>query len=181
MTSIEEGARRAAEADIAAVAELAAGAVAEMTPRRGGSVWSRLEARSDPLDESLRRDLRADDALVVVGTIDEAVVGYGAIRLVVLHDGAVLGRVSDIYVLPEARGVGVGEVMMELLLEWAQRRGCIGVDSLALPGDRDTKNFFETHSLVARAITVHRALVEAAEPPPRASADGSLPPRGEAS
>ena len=181
MTSIEEGARRAVEADIAAVAELATGAAAEMTPRRGGSVWSRLEARSGPLDESLRRDLRADDALMVVGTIDEAVVGYGAIRLVVLHDGAVLGRVSDIYVVPEARGVGVGEVMMDLLLDWARRRGCIGVDSLALPGDRGTKNFFETHGLVARAITVHRTLVEAAEPPLGASADGSLPPRGEAS
>ena len=181
MTSIAEGARRAVEADIAAVAELAAGAAAEMTPRRGGSVWSRLEARSGPLDESLRRDLRAGDALMVVGTIDEAVVGYGAVRLVALHDGAVVGRVSDIYVVPEARGVGVGEVMMNLLLDWARRRGCIGVDSLALPGDRGTKNFFETHGLVARAITVHRALVETAEAPLGASADGSLPPRGEAS
>lgn len=165
MTSIVEGARGAAAADIAGVAGLAAQAAAELSELRGGSVWSRLEARPDPQLESLTRDLQADDALVVVGTIDGAVVGYGAIRLVELHDGSTVGRVSDIYVLPDARGVGVGEAMMELLMAWAGRRGCIGVDSLALPGDRNTKNFFETHGLVARAITVHRALPDAAGPP----------------
>ena len=165
MTSIAEGARPADEADIASVAGLAEQATAEMSARRrGGAVWSRLEARRSPQLGSLARDLRADDALVVVGTIDDAVVGYGAIRLVELHDGSTLGRVGDIYVLPDARGVGVGEAMMELLMDWARRRGCIGVDSLALPGDRDTKNFFETHGLVARAITVHRTLSETAEP-----------------
>ncbi len=158
MTSIDEGARRAAEADVASVAGLAEEATAEMAPLRGGAVWSRLEARPDPQLETLLRDLRSDDALVVVGTIDDAVVGYGAVRLVALHDGSTLGRVSDIYVLPDARGVGVGEAMMEMLMAWAARRGCIGVDSLALPGDRNTKNFFETHGLVARAITVHRKL-----------------------
>lgn len=165
MTSIVEGARRAAEADITSLAALAAQATAEMSELRGGRVWSRLEARPDPQLESLAQDLRADDAMVVVGTIDEAVVGYGAIRLVELHDRSTVGRVSDIYVLPDARGVGVGEAMMELLMVWARQRGCIGVDSLALPGDRNTKNFFETHGLVARAITVHRALPVAVEPP----------------
>lgn len=158
MTSIDEGARQAAEADMAVLAELASTATAELSELRGGTVWSRLEARVDPQRESLGVDLRDDDAMVVVGTIDEAVVGYGAIRLVKLHDGSHLGRLSDIYVLPEARGVGVGEAMMDLLMAWADRRGCIGVDSLALPGDRHTKNFFETHGLVARAITVHRSL-----------------------
>ena len=167
MTSIDEGARQAAEADMAALAALAAQATSEMSQQRGGSVWSRLEARPDPQLESLARDVRADDALVVVGTVDGAVVGYGAIRLVELHDGSTVGRVGDIYVLPDARGVGVGEAMMEMLMAWAGRRGCIGVDSLALPGDRNTKNVFETHGLVARAITVHRTLPEAAGPSER--------------
>lgn len=163
MTSIDEGARPAVDSDLAAVTELAAGAAAELAPRRGGYVWARLEARSEPLEQSLDRDHRSDDALVVAGTIDGAVVGYGVIRLVELHDGARLGRVTDIYVMPEARGVGVGEAMMDELMDWARRRACIGVDSLALPGDRDTKNFFETHGLVARSITVHRSLAETAE------------------
>ncbi len=159
MTSIAEGARPAAEADLAEVVGLAAEATAELSELRGGRVWSRLEARPDPQRESLVQDFEADDALVVVGTIDDAVVGYGAIRVVELHDGSTVGRVGDIYVLAEARGVGVGEAMMELLIQWAGQKGCIGVDSLALPGDRSTKNFFETHGMVARAITVHRSLL----------------------
>ena len=163
MTAIDEGARPAVEADIDAIAELAGRAAAEMSPLRGGSVWVRLEARREPLRAGLVEDLRSGDACLTAGTIDGAVVGYGAARLVTLHDGAVLGRVDDIYVMPEARGVGVGEAMMEMLLDWARSRGCVGVDSLALPGDRETKNFFETHGMVARSITVHRALPGAAD------------------
>ncbi len=150
---------------------MAALASAELAVQRGGAVWSRLEARPDPQHESLARDLADDESLVVVGTIDTAVVGYGAVRLVKLHDSTTLGRISDIYVMPDARGVGVGEAMMELLLAWAQTRGCIGVDSLALPGDRHTKNFFETHGLVARAIITHRALTS--QQPQRGSGEES--------
>ena len=47
---------------------------------------------------------------------------------------------------------------MDDLVAWCRDRGCVGVDSLALPGDRATKNFFESFGLVARAIVVHRPL-----------------------
>ena len=40
---------------------------------------------------------------------------------------------------------------------WARATGCIGIESMALPGDRDTKNFFEAAGLIARAIVVHRS------------------------
>ncbi|MDH3754909.1 MAG: GNAT family N-acetyltransferase, partial [Acidimicrobiia bacterium] len=72
--------------------------------------------------------------------------------------GSRLAVLEQIYVLPEARGVGVGESIMGEVEAFAQSQGCIGIDSLALPGDRATKNFFETFGLVARAITVHRKL-----------------------
>ena len=66
--------------------------------------------------------------------------------------------VDELFVEPEARGVGVGEAMMDLLVAWCVERGCVGIDAVALPGDRDTKNFFETFGLKARAIVVHRPL-----------------------
>ena len=66
--------------------------------------------------------------------------------------------IEDLYVEPPARGVGVGEALMNLILAWATEHGCFGVDSIALPGDRGTKNFFESFGLVARKIAVHRAL-----------------------
>jgi hypothetical protein len=40
----------------------------------------------------------------------------------------------------------------------AAAAGAVGIEATALPGDRATKNFFETHGLVARALTVHRRL-----------------------
>ena len=106
--------------------------------------------------ESLRHALTDPDQRVVVGTIDDAAVGLGTVRVVGLADGRPLGVVDELFVEPEARGVGVGEAMMDLLVDWCRQRHCVGIDAIALPGDRDTKNFFETFGLTARAIVVHR-------------------------
>ena len=81
MTTIDEGARPAIESDITIITELASQAISELMPQRGGEVWSRLEARTEPIESGLRRDLNAADSSVVVGTIDRVVVGYGTIRL----------------------------------------------------------------------------------------------------
>lgn len=153
-------ARAAAHADLDELEALAGTAIAAMGPQRGGSLWQRRDARRAPLRAGLEADLArpgADGALVV-GTIDGTVVGYGCSRLEALEDGGVLSVVTDLFVRPEARGVGVGEAMMELLVAHAREQGALGIDSLALPGDRATKNFFETFGLKARAIVVHRSL-----------------------
>jgi GNAT superfamily N-acetyltransferase len=153
-----QGARRCQADDLGRVTQLAETAAVELTAQRGGPIWVRREARPHPQRDGLAAALDDPEVHVVVGTIDEAIVGYGVARLDPLHDGALLGVVSDLYVEPEARGVGVGEAMMTDLVAWCEERGCVGVDSLALPGDRATKNFFESFGLVARAIVVHRRL-----------------------
>ena len=155
---MSEECRRAEPGDLPVLEALAELAVEEMSPLRGGSVWSRREARRAPMAEGFRADLADPDVCVAVGAIDGTVVGYGTVRVEPLHDGDPIGRVDDLYVMPDARGVGVGESIINHLTDWAAGRGCVGLDSLALPGDRHTKNFFETHGLVARAIIVHRKL-----------------------
>ncbi len=155
---MEVVARLAGTDDLAALTVLATEAVEELGPRRGGAVWRRQAARELPPTDSLRRDLDDDDVVVVAGTIDGTVVGYGVARVEVLRDGSRLAVVSDLFTTPGARGVSVGESMMNLLVEEATALGCFGIDSLALPGDRETKNFFESFGLVARAIVVHRSL-----------------------
>ena len=153
-----EGARRADPGDLAVIAGLARLAIVELTPHRGGAVWHRSEARSEPVEPALAQLLASDspDTLVVVGLIDDTPVGYGVVSIEALHDGQRLAVVSDLYVLPDARGIGVGEAMMDLLVERGQSAGAVGIDAMALPGDRQTKNFFETFGLKARAIVVHR-------------------------
>lgn len=153
-----ESARPATSEDIEALAALAAQAVAELTPSKGGGVWSRREARAAPYDASLRADLDSPDHGVFAGEVAGAVVGYAVVHAEPLRDGGVLGIIDDIYVEPDARAIGLGEALMEQVERWCRARGCIGIDGLALPGNRETKNFFETFGLVARAIVVHRPL-----------------------
>ena len=152
-----EAVRPATGADLERLVSLAVEAVDEQRGARGGAVWSRREARRDP-SRTLAAALADVATSVIVGTLDEVVVGYGVLRIETLDDGGLLGVVDDLYVEPDARGVGVGEALMADLVERAIAAECLGIDALALPGNRETKNFFEASGLTARAIVVHRSL-----------------------
>lgn len=154
-----EAARPATTADVARVAELARLAASDLQEQRGGPLWTLREGRLEPLEQQFEAGLQAEDHLLLVGTIDDVVVGFAAARWEVLQDGSRHGVVDEIYVEPPARGVAVGEVMMDAVIAWCTEAGCRGVDAVALPGDRATKNFFERFGLTARAIVVHKRLV----------------------
>ncbi|MGH9039000.1 MAG: GNAT family N-acetyltransferase [Acidimicrobiia bacterium] len=151
----EEGVRPAVAADVPAILELAAAMRAELTPMRGGVLWSLREARPEPLDAAYKALVDRADARVVLGTIDDTPVGYGVGEVEVLQDGSLLGIVSELFVDPEARAIGVGEAMLGALVEFFAASGCRGVDSFALPGHRAAKNFFEESGFTARAIIMH--------------------------
>ena len=154
----EEGCRPAVATDVARLAELAETAVAELREGRGGAVWARHTARQPPYADALALELASPKHAVVVGTIDGTVMAYGVARVDTLADGGRLGVVTDLYTEAGCRELGIGEAMMDALVAWCTAEACFGVDSLALPGDRHTKNFFESFGLVARAIIVHRSL-----------------------
>lgn len=156
--TVEEHARRATPDDLERITALATAGIAELTPTRGGELWARREARPMPVAESLIAAVDDPDQAVFVGELDGVIVGYAAVRCESLRDGSRLAVLDDIYVDPEGRGVGVGELMMDQVVTWATEKGCVGIDSMALPGNRATKNFFESFGLVARAIVVHRPL-----------------------
>lgn len=153
-----EAARPATSTDVPRVAELARLAASDLQEQRGGPLWTLREGRLEPLEEGFAAGLDRDDHLLVVGTIEDVVVGFAAARWEVLRDGSRHGIVDEIYVEPPARGVAVGEVMMDAVIAWCTEAGCTGVDAVALPGDRATKNFFERFGLTARAIVVHKRL-----------------------
>jgi GNAT superfamily N-acetyltransferase len=153
-----EAARAAVPEDLATIVSLAEAAAAELRDQKGGPVWWRRERRQGDLASALRAAVGAPDQEVAVGTLDGTVIGYAVARIERLADGGLLGVLEDIYVDPGARAVGVGEALMDHVLAWARHQGCFGVDSLALPGDRATKNFFESFGLVARGIIVHKPL-----------------------
>jgi len=155
-----EGVRLATEADLPRLAELARAGIAELRPMKGGVVWAGREARPEPVEDSLKQALVDPEIRTVVGTIDDFPVGYAVVHLEELHDGSRLGVVDDIFVEEGARQVGVGEAMMADLVAWCREQGCVGMDAMALPGHRSTKNFFEESGFTARNLVMHHRLDE---------------------
>lgn len=91
--------------------------------------------------------------VVVLGTIDGDPVGIATLVL----DGR-RALLSELFTHPRARGVGVGHAMLAEAQRLAHEQGCTELDSFALPGDRDTKNFFESHAMKSRLLVVHTSL-----------------------
>ncbi len=153
-----EGSRAAGEADIARIVELALVIRAELSVMRGGELWLQRSAWPEPLDDAYRALLERDDAYVIVGTIDDVVLGFGVVVVEQLRSGRKLGVITDLFVEEGAREVGVGEAIAQELVAFCVERHCVGVDAVALPGHRATKNFFEEQHFTARMLTMHRRL-----------------------
>lgn len=158
MSGHEPEVRVALHDDLEDLVRLDGLARAHLQPLRGGEMYLLHTARPEPAEPSLRADLDDVDRLVLIGTLGSVAVGYAVASVHPLADGTCAADVSELYVEPEARGVGIGHQLMTRLVQWATDRGCVGIDARAMPGDRNTKNFFESFGLVARAITVHRDL-----------------------
>jgi GNAT superfamily N-acetyltransferase len=156
-----ESARPAATRDAARLAQLWDMASDELCQVRGGTL---LLAQLDPRPPEITDDPGGDPStLLAVGTYDDVVVGLARVRAEPIGSQAggpprLLGVVEVFYVEPEARTVGVGEAIMDLVRRWAVERGCIGLDATALPGSRSTKAFFEDQGFVARLLIMHRPL-----------------------
>lgn len=125
---------------------------------RGGMLDTLLRGRPEPIEATFAADLGDPDRSVMVATADDCVAGYLVSVVEDLRSGEVMLRIIDLWVHPNARGIGLGSALMQNALTLANKRGCTGIDARALPGDRATKNFFESFGLVARTIEVHRKL-----------------------
>jgi GNAT superfamily N-acetyltransferase len=155
-----EAVRAAVPEDGPRVGELVAELVVAISPQRGGSLlidpdreWS-----GTALAGSLARLLDDDRHLVLVGTLDGAVTGVAVCH----HDDrgghGRLGSLDACYVEPEARGQGLGGLLLDAAMAWFAAQGCHGVDGVALPGDRAGKNFYEGAGFKARMLIMHRRL-----------------------
>ena len=49
------------------------------------------------------------------------------------------------------------------ILTWCRARDCRGIDAIALPGNRATKNFFEASGFTARMLVMHHRTRPAAD------------------
>jgi GNAT superfamily N-acetyltransferase len=155
-----EAVREAVPEDGPRLGELVAELVAAIAPQRGGSQLIDPERgwTAAGLAESLTRLLDDDRHVVLVGTLDGVVTGVAVCH----HDGRAghgrRGTLDACYVEPEARGQGLGGLLLDGAMAWFTGHGCHGVDGVALPGDRAAKNFYEGAGFKARLLTMHRRL-----------------------
>lgn len=105
-----------------------------------------------------RESTQPDDTTSFIGTLDGVAVGGIAGHIEDLPGGVRLAVVTFFWVDEEARSVGVGEALLNTVVDWARANGCQSVDAYALPGERITKNFFEAAGFKARLLTVHHDL-----------------------
>jgi GNAT superfamily N-acetyltransferase len=104
--------------------------------------------------------LEDPDVHLYVGEIDQVPVGFLMARdeeLLPQAGGRRVAAVRLIFTLSGARGVGVGEAMIERFLEGAQSRGIQDYDAHVSPGHRESKNFFESNGFKARSIIMNRS------------------------
>lgn len=67
-------------------------------------------------------------------------------------------QIDHVYVVPEAREVGLADALVQFLLTELRERDITYVGAQALPGDRSMKNLFERHGLIAQTIIVGKTL-----------------------
>jgi GNAT superfamily N-acetyltransferase len=153
--------RDAVPADAGRLDELARDLIASVTGQRGGA---ELVGPGEPTPLGILGARTFDELLtdpdrrILVGTLDGVATGVAACRLAVRADGSRTGVLDACYVEPGARGMGLGHLLAEEALRWFRDTGCVGVDGVALPGDRVAKQFFESVGFKARMLTMHRPL-----------------------
>ena len=150
-------ARPATDDDVQEIAQLLVEAEAEMSSQRGGPALLAAHERAPVAADSVLAALRDNDTMVWCGVWEGAVVGYSMARASREGDAAIV-TITDLYTTPQARDVGIGEVLLETAIAWAIGIDAVAIDAHALPGARESKNLFERLGLTARLITVRRNL-----------------------
>jgi len=124
------------------------------------SLWPVADGLAEPVDASFKEILDDPDSVIVIGQIDGVPLGFLWMRaegLLPQAEGAQVAVARLVFTEREARGVGVGEYMISIVMDEYRGRGIDLFDSRVSPGHRLAKNFFESHGFAARLIVMHHS------------------------
>ena len=160
-----EAARAATAADIDRLVALALELRGELRVMRGGALWEVRESRVEPVADMFAELLARDDAVVLAGTIDDVVVGYGTLELETLaRRPRARGSSATCSSSRMPRAVGVGEAIATELVARADRGRMHRrrrVRAAGPPGDEE----------LLRARRLHRACARDAQAAARRARD----------
>lgn len=151
-------ARPAHPGDVVFLVDLYRKLEAEMTAIH--PMWPRADGLDEPVDDSFLACLGDSGTRIYLGEIDGYPLGFilGLSRTLLVHEAGVrVAAIRMVFVEKEARGVGVGEVMRDALMDQFRSTGHQLFDAHVLPGHRLAKNFFEAGGFAARSIVMHHS------------------------
>lgn len=151
-------ARPAVNSDVPRLVALYHDMEQEQTVRK--PIWALTDGLDERFDLSLFAAMEMSDSIVLVGEIDGTGVGFLWATIEPMLDrakGSRIGRVRLIFTEQDARGVGIGHMMLTEVIELLRAEGIRYFDAPVGPGQRAAKNFFESHGFAARSIIMHSA------------------------
>lgn len=133
------------------------------------SPFVRIATQSDALYIAEHRSASRVEAQQYRGLLDESLSTGDELLFVAGYGSTVMGsasvfvngpnaELSHIFVVPDAREVGLADSLITFILSALKARYVTSVRGRALPGDRGTKNLFERHGLIAQTIIVGKSL-----------------------
>ena len=148
-------ARPASTDDIPVLTGLYRALESEMVSLHG--MWPRADGLDEPVEQSLEALLEDPEAKAYIGEIDDYPLGFiiGRSEPLNTHEAARVAAIRFVFVDEDARAVGLGEAMRDLLMEDFRAEGHTLFDAHVLPGHRLAKNFFEAGGFSARTIVMH--------------------------
>jgi len=135
--------RPAAENDLAAVAILYERA--DLVYRGFTYFFPQVDQVGQAWLESFRRTL-GRFSILYVADMEGQIIGFtlGRIKRVPPHRGGVLvGEISDIWIEPKARRLGLGERLTQLVVDWLMDQGVHSVEAQILDGNSPSLEMFD--------------------------------------
>lgn len=153
MTADLASSRPAGAADIDVIVRLAGLGVVELDPTRGGALMLHHDLGQVGAPARYMHALEGELEHLIVGAVDGIVVGFGRASIAT-SSAATVCLIEELFVHPNARGVGVAARILDDLRAWAVENRCGFIESHVLPGNRAAKNFFERLGMVTRKMRV---------------------------
>lgn len=105
--------------------------------------------------------LRADNAHLVLASVDDAVSGFALCTTAFVLESGLVAELQDLYVTPEARGCGVGTALIEDAARWARSRAANLLEVVIAPNGRDVTHLHDYYRARGFADEQRRILVRA--------------------
>ena len=92
-------------------------------------LWPGKELERDTLRQIFEQAVRARSRVLLQATAEGEVVGFGSMTLKMhLWHGGLIAWIDELVVNERHRGLGVGKLLLEYLVELARERGCRAVE-----------------------------------------------------